>query len=311
MTSAATDLAHALRASRWPAYGLAVLVILLDQWTKDLAVEHLASPAHPLIVAADGVADAKTLLATRGVTAEEVADAIRRRMLWSYRPVKHLTAGQRIGEAEVPRQLILVAGTGHPAPRRIRLLERDRHSTLGELLAERAHIAPAAVTGVLESGALAAGRPLMSADMRLGSGEYVALMSREVGVIDGFMKFVYAENPGAAWGFMRDASVSFRLAFFSAVAALAALGMFWAIWTGWMGTALGTISLGAVLGGAIGNLIDRARYQVVVDFVLNYVGDFRWPVYNVADVGISVGVGLILLELFLQRGARTPPAKED
>ncbi len=308
MPDAPTDLANALRASRWPALALAVAVILLDQWTKQFAVEHLASPSHPLIVAADGGSTVEDLLAGLGVEASQVNDVIRRRMVWRYRKTALLTAGMRAGERDVPRQIILTSGVGYPAPRRIRLQTQDQHSTLGEVVAQRARIDPTAVADVLAGGVWAAESPVMRADERPDAGEQVAMLDRHVEVVDGFMRLVYAENPGAAWGFMRDASAAFRMAFFSIVALLAALAMCWAIWTGWMGTSLGTIALGAVLGGAVGNLIDRGRYQVVVDFMLNYVGDFFWPVYNVADISITVGVGVILLELLLQRSRRPAPA---
>jgi lipoprotein signal peptidase len=46
-------------------------------------------------------------------------------------------------------------------------------------------------------------------------------------------------------------------------------------------------------------MIDRGRYTVVVDFILNFIGEYRWPVWNVADAGISVGVVAILLEMLL------------
>jgi signal peptidase II len=308
MPDVTTDFAAAIRASRWPALALAAVVILVDQWTKDLAVEHLASPSHPLLVVADGASSVEALLASRGVEADQAQDAIRRRMVWRYRQTAPLDAAIHAGEREVPRQLILKAGAGFPSPRRIRILSSDHQRPLGEVLVQRARMDPATSAEVLAAGVLAAESPVLRPNELPDAGEAVAMLDRHIDVVDGFMKLVYAENPGAAWGFMRDASATLRMAFFSVIALLAALAMCWAIWTGWMGTSLGTIALGAVLGGAVGNLIDRGRYQVVVDFVLNYAGDFRWPVYNVADIGITVGVGLILLELLLQRSRRVVPS---
>ena len=302
-------LAAIIRRSRWPALGLALLVVVLDQGCKQLAVDHLASPAHPLLVPASGDATVHELLAERGVAVDVSAAAIARRMVWRYRVHGPLSAGLRLDEREVPRQIILATGTGYPAPRRIRLLAEDRARTMGEVIADQSRMAPSGVAFALQAGVLAAESPVVEADERPEEGEVIALLDRQIDVIPGFMKLVYAENRGAAWGFMRDAGETFRLAFFGGVGILAACAMIWAIWTGWMGSIAGTLALGAVLGGAVGNLIDRVRYQVVVDFVLNYVGDARWPVYNVADIAISVGVGLIVLEMFLlRRQQRLQPA---
>ena len=60
------------------------------------------------------------------------------------------------------------------------------------------------------------------------------------------------------------------------------------------------LGLSFILGGAIGNLIDRIRYGVVVDFLDAHVHQYHWPVFNVADSAISVGVSLLLLEMFLE-----------
>jgi signal peptidase II len=60
-----------------------------------------------------------------------------------------------------------------------------------------------------------------------------------------------------------------------------------------------------VVAGALGNLVDRIRYGYVVDFVDWYVGDYHWPVFNIADSCIVVGVALILL-FGLREGRRTP-----
>jgi signal peptidase II len=65
-----------------------------------------------------------------------------------------------------------------------------------------------------------------------------------------------------------------------------------------------------VMGGAIGNLIDRLRIGYVIDFVEWFYGDFTWPNFNVADVGISVGVGLLLLDSLLARDD-APEAKPE
>jgi signal peptidase II len=68
---------------------------------------------------------------------------------------------------------------------------------------------------------------------------------------------------------------------------------------------LASAALGLILGGAVGNLVDRLRYGTVVDFLDVYLGAYHWPAFNVADSAISTGVGLMLLDLVLEwRGGR-------
>ncbi len=57
------------------------------------------------------------------------------------------------------------------------------------------------------------------------------------------------------------------------------------------------VGLGLILGGAIGNLIDRARFGYVVDFIDLYWSGHHWPTFNVADIGISVGVALLVIDM--------------
>lgn len=61
------------------------------------------------------------------------------------------------------------------------------------------------------------------------------------------------------------------------------------------------LALSLVLGGAIGNLIDRTRFGAVVDFLEVYIGSYPWPVFNVADSAISLGVALLALSMLLKR----------
>ena len=90
----------------------------------------------------------------------------------------------------------------------------------------------------------------------------------------------------------------------SGVAILVCIGLF--LWlrrtdrplTGW--------GIGLVMGGAIGNVIDRARWGAVFDFADFHVGQWHWPAFNIADAAIVVGVGLMLLDSLLAETRRTP-----
>jgi len=64
---------------------------------------------------------------------------------------------------------------------------------------------------------------------------------------------------------------------------------------------LGQLSIAGILGGAIGNLIDRLRYGEVIDFLDVYVGSYHWPAFNVADSAISVGVVFLIIHFAFEK----------
>ena len=103
----------------------------------------------------------------------------------------------------------------------------------------------------------------------------------------------YVQNPGAAFGLLRNQTwllVIVTLAVVALIILFAGRVNFQTPLPGW--------SLSLVLGGAVGNLIDRLRFGYVVDFL-----DFRvWPVFNVADMAIVVGVGLLMIYLLGSEG---------
>lgn len=125
---------------------------------------------------------------------------------------------------------------------------------------------------------------------------------RPVAVIGGFFDLVNIRNRGAAFGFLNRPDMEWQFWLF-----LVATGL--ALWAIAMlardarGQPLLLAGLGLVLGGALGNLIDRLRFRAVVDFLDIYCGDWHWPAFNVADMGICVGAGLTLLA-FWQQGSR-------
>jgi signal peptidase II len=115
-----------------------------------------------------------------------------------------------------------------------------------------------------------------------------------VTVVDGFWRFTYAENPGAAFSFLASASFGrWLLVTFS----MLAVGFFFA-WALRLRRGLSLLGASLILGGALGNLFDRVRLGYVVDFVQwHYQDRFSWPVFNVADVWIFVGAVFLFLSL--------------
>jgi signal peptidase II len=65
----------------------------------------------------------------------------------------------------------------------------------------------------------------------------------------------------------------------------------------------GVVAVGLIFGGAVGNLVDRARFGAVVDFVDVHWGRWHWPAFNVADSAISVGVALLALRLLTEKSS--------
>jgi signal peptidase II len=116
--------------------------------------------------------------------------------------------------------------------------------------------------------------------------------------IDNYLELRYAENCGAAFGVLNNGPSWLRLLLFAPAAAAAVLGLLWLYYSGYGGR-LFTLSVPLIASGALGNLIDRFRLGYVVDFVRFHLRDgFSWPTFNVADITITVGVGLLLIEGF-------------
>src|SRR5687768_7144177 len=117
-------------------------------------------------------------------------------------------------------------------------------------------------------------------------------------VIDGFVRIAKSYNTGGIFGLFGDSAVVLALASTAVIALI-----FVYQWReGTRGSWLLTISLGLLLGGALGNFVDRIRYAHVIDFVDMGIGDWRWYTFNVADSAISIALlGLIVLSLIGDR----------
>ena len=118
-----------------------------------------------------------------------------------------------------------------------------------------------------------------------------------VSVIPGFFDLTHVHNPGGAFGFLADLSPTARSWLFIAVSLLAAGLIVWFYWQTPSSQRLLEFGLALVFGGAIGNLVDRIRFGVVVDFIDVYLGDLHWPAFNVADSAITIGVFIFAFHL--------------
>ncbi|HEY8368490.1 MAG TPA: signal peptidase II [Thermodesulfobacteriota bacterium] len=115
-----------------------------------------------------------------------------------------------------------------------------------------------------------------------------------VPVVDGLFSLVHVRNTGAAFSLLAEAPAALRVPLFVAIAVAAVAAVLALLRKLDDRQRLLTAALALVLGGAIGNLVDRLRYGAVVDFLLVYWRDWHWPAFNVADSAISVGVVVLL-----------------
>jgi signal peptidase II len=128
---------------------------------------------------------------------------------------------------------------------------------------------------------------------------------RTIPVIPGFFDLTHLQNTGAAFGMFASAGSARPL-----VVTLLAVAVFGGV-LAWSLTSstedrLLQGALGLIMGGAVGNLVDRVRFSAVTDFLRFYVDRWEWPSFNVADSAISVGVVLLAWDIW--RRPETEPA---
>ncbi|MFI3122876.1 MAG: signal peptidase II, partial [Methylococcales bacterium] len=112
-----------------------------------------------------------------------------------------------------------------------------------------------------------------------------------------FFNLTYVHNTGAAFSFLSEAG-GWQRWFFAALAIVMSTIM--TIWLTKLKEheTLLAVALSLILGGAMGNLIDRLAYGYVIDFLDVYYGTYHWPAFNIADSAITIGVTLMLVDSF-------------
>ena len=124
--------------------------------------------------------------------------------------------------------------------------------------------------------------------------------------ITGFFNLVLVYNKGAAFSFLAQAA-GWQTPLLAAFALIAAAIVGVLIFRNPQ-KALLCVGLGAILGGALGNLVDRLRFGQVVDFLDFHALGWHWPAFNVADSAITVGAALLILEGFFSHEGRARTA---
>jgi len=122
--------------------------------------------------------------------------------------------------------------------------------------------------------------------------------------VTSFINITHQENPGAAFSFLADAG-GWQRWFFAVLAAVVSLFILHWLWQlRLQHVPLLAAGLTLVLGGAIGNLVDRLLHGHVIDFIQVLIYGWPFPSFNVADAGISVGAGLLIVDALFFAGKR-------
>ena len=124
-------------------------------------------------------------------------------------------------------------------------------------------------------------------------------------LIPGCFNLIYTENRGMVFGFMSEGEIEWRSFFLIGLTALILAFVVAVLWqrspTGMAASRLSRLGLSLVLGGALGNFYDRLVRGAVTDFLDVYIASYHWPTFNAADSTLSVGVCLVLLDLWRSR----------
>jgi len=122
-----------------------------------------------------------------------------------------------------------------------------------------------------------------------------------VSVIPGFFNITHIHNPGGAFGFLAGHSAVWRYFVFLFISSLA-IGLIIYYYHKTPKThILLSCGFALILGGAVGNMIDRVRMGIVIDFLDFYIGNLHWPAFNVADSAISIGITVFIYHLVFNK----------
>ncbi len=125
---------------------------------------------------------------------------------------------------------------------------------------------------------------------------------RDIVVLTPFFNLVHVHNTGAAFSLFAE-QPGWQRYFFLGVAGVASGVILWLL-ARTQGRTLFCLALALILGGALGNVIDRLAYGHVIDFLDLHAAGWHWPAFNVADAAITVGAGLLIWDAFAGGGTR-------
>ena len=132
--------------------------------------------------------------------------------------------------------------------------------------------------------------------------QHIALYAH-IQIIPGFFRLTHTENTGAAFSLFADSTAPWKTGLLIAFSVIALVVVSILLWKNHHAQVATGVGLALIMGGALGNLLDRLARGRVVDFLLFYVKRYQWPVFNLADSAIVVGAGLLVLEILFHKSS--------
>ncbi len=126
-------------------------------------------------------------------------------------------------------------------------------------------------------------------------------MYTHIQIIPGFFRITHTENTGAAFSLFADSPSHWKTVLLIGFSFIAMVIVSVLLWKQSHALTMTGIALAFILGGAVGNLWDRVASGRVVDFLLFYVKQYQWPVFNLADSAIVVGAALLVIEILFHK----------
>lgn len=118
-------------------------------------------------------------------------------------------------------------------------------------------------------------------------------LGESITVIENWFYITSHRNRGAAWGILQG-----QMWFFYLITVIVIIGIVYYIQKAAKGKMLLGVALGLMLGGAIGNFYDRVVRKEVVDFIHTYIFNYNFPIFNIADSALVIGVGLLMIQMW-------------
>ena len=129
--------------------------------------------------------------------------------------------------------------------------------------------------------------------------KWLVVVNMEIGeritIIEGFFQLTSHRNSGAAWGILQG-----QMMFFYIITVIVIIGIIYYMQKYARNNKLLAVALGLILGGAIGNFIDRLLRQEVVDFADFTIFNYNFPIFNVADSALTIGVILVIIATIIE-----------
>jgi signal peptidase II len=130
-------------------------------------------------------------------------------------------------------------------------------------------------------------------------------MFTHIQIIPGFFRLTHTENTGAAFSLFADSPSHWKTGLLIGFSVIAMVIVSVLLWRQRSALTITGIALSLILGGAVGNRWDRVASGRVVDFLLVYVKQYQWPVFNLADSAIVIGAGLLVAEILFSRSKKS------